>query len=145
MSKTLTRKSLRKQMEQKTADEAEAAEKMQAVAQKRLSDSLALQLSELTTTLAVIQSELDSMHQSQRQHSRKTWRKRWTPALVAGLVSAATCGTLWAWMLWQQAETQQIASRTAIETIRRIGTVEKDNQGREWLKIPLATPSTGRK
>lgn len=145
MSKTLTRKSLRKQMEQKTADEAEAAEKMQAVAQKRLSDSLALQLDELTTTLAVIQSELDSMHQNQRQHSRKTWRKRWTPALVVVLAYAATCGTLWAWMLWQQTKTEQLATQTAIETIRRIGTVEKDSQGRGWLKIPLATPSTGRK
>lgn len=139
MRKSLTQSSLQKKLQEKTEQDAAAASRIMTEASERLSASMTSRLSGLNTTLDALSVRLEDMG-SQLQHlNRASFWSRWAPAIVATAICMSTCATLWVWMLWQQAETQKLATQTAVETIRRIGTVEKDSQGREFLKIPLAT------
>lgn len=139
MSKTLTRSSLQQKLQEKTERDAEAASRIISEASERLNASMTSRLSGLNTMLDGLSARLEDLTGQLQHLNRASFWSRWAPAIVATAICVSTCATLWVWMLWQQAETQKLATQTAVQTMRRIGTVEKDSQGREFLKIPLAT------
>lgn len=139
MRKNLTQSSLQKKLQEKTEQDAAAASRIMSEASERLNASMTSRLSGLHTMLDGLSARLEDLTDQLQHLNRASFWSRWTPAIVATAICMSTCATLWVWMLWQQAETQKLATQTAVETMRRFGTVEKDSQGHQFLKIPLAT------